>query len=146
MATVLQLRRGNIAQMQSFTGANGEIVVNSQTDTIHVHDGSLAGGVALQKAQRAVRIDFGPNATYIALGTISDSFAIANSTYVTAVSMYASASSSNGVSTTSYYGDELEFDSFNCAAYVSSNGVISYYIEATPGPVSNTRFFNYILS
>ena len=146
MATVLQLRRGNTATMQTFTGAAGEIVVNTDTDTVHVHDGSLAGGQALQKGQRAVRIDFGANAVYSTTGTISDAFAIANSTYVTAVSMYASGASSNGVSTTSYYGDEGEFDNFQCSAYVSSNGVISYYIVATPGPVSNTRFFNYILT
>jgi hypothetical protein len=146
MATVLQLRRGNTATMQTFTGAEGEVVVNTDTDVVHVHDGTTVGGFALQKGQRAVRIDFGPNAVYTTSGTISDSKAIANSTYVTAVSMYSSAASSNGSSTSSYYGDELEFDSFNCAAYVSSNGVISYYIEATPGPVSNTRFFNYILS
>jgi hypothetical protein len=146
MATVLQFRRGNTASMQAFTGAAGEIAINTDTDTIHVHDGSLAGGQALQKAQKTIRVDFGPNATYEAYGTISDSLAIANSTYVTAVSMFSSAASSNGSSTTSYYGDENEFDGYNCSAYVSSNGVISYYITVTPGPVSNTRFFNYILS
>lgn len=146
MATVLQLRRGNTASMQTFTGAVGEVVVNTDTDTIHIHDGSSAGGFALQKAQKTVRVDFGANSTFTTTGTISDVYAIANSTYVTAVSMYASAASSNGSSTTSYYGDELEFDSFQCSAYVSSNGIISYYIAANPGPVSNTRFFNYILT
>jgi hypothetical protein len=146
MATVLQLRRGNIATMSAFTGAEGEIVVNTDTDVVHVHDGSTAGGFALQKAQRMVRVDFGPNAVYQTAGTISDSRAIANSTYVTAVSMWASAAASNGTATTAYYGDEGEFDNFDSSAYVSSNGTISYYIVATPGPVSNTRFFNYILS
>jgi hypothetical protein len=146
MATVLQLRRGNTATIQAFTGAEGEIVVNTDTDVVHVHDGSTAGGFALQKGQRAVRIDFGPNAVYSTTGTISDTKAIANSTYVTAVSMYASGASSNGVVTSTFYGDEGEFDNFQCSAYVSANGTISYYIVATPGPVSNTRFFNYILS
>ena len=146
MATVLQLRRGNTATMQAFTGATGEIVVNTDTDVIHVHDGTTSGGFALQKAQKMVRVDFGSNATYETYGTISDPAAIANSTYVTAVSMYASAAASNGTATTAYFGDENEFDGYNCAAYVSSNGVITYYITATPGPVSNTRFFNYILS
>ncbi len=146
MATVLQLRRGNIASTQAFTGAEGEITVNTDTEVIHVHDGVTAGGLALQKAQKMVRVDFGPNAVYQTAGTISDSRAIANSTYVTAVSFWASGAASNGTATTAYYGDEGEFDNFDCSAYVSSNGVISYYIVATPGPVSNTRFFNYILS
>jgi hypothetical protein len=146
MATVLQLRRGNVATISTFTGANGEIVVNTDTEVIHVHDGVTVGGFPLQKAQKMIRVDFGPNAVYQIAGTISDAKAIANSTYVTAVSMFASGASSNGSATTSYFGDEGEFDNFDCSAYVSANGTISYYIVATPGPVSNTRFFNYILS
>jgi hypothetical protein len=146
MATVLQLRRGNTATIQAFTGAAGEVVVNTDTEVVHIQDGSTAGGYPLQKAQKMIRVDFGPNAVYSDSGTISDPFAIANSTYVTAVSMWASGAASNGSSTTAYYGDEGEFDNFNCSAYVSSNGTITYYIVATPGPVSNTRFFNYILS
>ena len=146
MATVLQLRRGDIASMSSFTGANGEIVVNTDTEVIHVHDGVTAGGFALQRAQKAIAINFGANDVYTVSGTISDSKAIVNSTYRSIVSMYASAADTDGVTSTTFYGDELEFDNFNCAAYVSANGTIKYYIEATPGPVANTRIFNYILS
>ncbi len=50
MATQLQSRRGTTAQMNAFTGAEGEIAVNTSTDTLHVHDGSTAGGHALAKA------------------------------------------------------------------------------------------------
>jgi Major tropism determinant N-terminal domain len=146
MATVVQLRRGNVATISAFTGAVGELVVNTDTDVIHVQDGVLAGGLALQKAQKAVRVDFGPNAVYSTSGTISDSYAIANSTYVSPVSMYASGASSNGTATTTFFGDEGEFDNFQCSAYVSSNGTITYYIVANPGPVANTRIFNYIIS
>ena len=146
MATVVQFRRGNTASIAAFTGAEGEIAINTDTETVHVQDGTTAGGFALQKAQRAIRVDFGPNAVYSTSGTISDTKAIANATYITTVSMYASGASSNGSVTTSYYGDEGEFDNFNCSAYVTSNGTISYYIVANPGPVSNTRIFNYIIS
>jgi hypothetical protein len=146
MATVLQLRRGNTASMTAFTGANGEIVINTDTEVIHVHDGVTAGGFALQRAQKSIAIDFGANDVYTVSGTISDSKAVVNSTYRSIVSMYASAADTDGTTSTVFYGDELEFDNFNCAAYVSSNGVISYYIEASPGPVANTRIFNYILS
>jgi hypothetical protein len=145
MATVVQFRRGNIASIAAFTGAVGELVVNTDTEVVHVQDGVAAGGFALQKAQKTVLVDFS-SIEYTASGTISDPKAIANSTYVTAVSMWPSAASSNGTSTTAYYGDEGEFDNYSCSAYVSSNGTISYYITANPGPVSNTRFFNYILS
>ena len=50
MATQLQIRRGTTAQTNSFTGAEGELSVNTTTDTVHVHDGSTAGGHGLAKA------------------------------------------------------------------------------------------------
>jgi hypothetical protein len=146
MPTVLQHRRGNVATMSAFTGANGEIVVNTDTEVIHVHDGVTAGGYALQRSQKSIIVDFGTNDVYTISGTISDSKAIVNSTYRSIVSMFASAANTDGTTSTIFYGDELEFDNFNCAAYVSTNGTINYYIEGTPGPIANTRIFNYILS
>jgi len=146
MPTVLQLRRGNVATMSAFTGADGEIVVNTDTEVIHVHDGVTAGGYALQRSQKSIIVDFGTNDVYTIAGTISDSKAIVNSTYRSIVSMFASAANTDGTTSTIFYGDELEFDNFNCAAYVSTNGTINYYIEGTPGPIANTRIFNYILS
>ena len=51
MPTALQFRRGTTAQNNSFTGALGEISIDTQLDTIRVHDGSTAGGFELvQKA------------------------------------------------------------------------------------------------
>ena len=44
MATQLQLRRGTTAQNNSFTGAAGELSIDTNTENIRVHDGSLAGG------------------------------------------------------------------------------------------------------
>ena len=47
MPTTLQFRRGTTAQNNSFTGALGEISIDTQLDTIRVHDGSTAGGFEL---------------------------------------------------------------------------------------------------
>lgn len=47
MADQLQLRRGTTAQMATFTGAQGEIVVDTDKDTVVVHDGATAGGFPL---------------------------------------------------------------------------------------------------
>ena len=44
MPTTLQFRRGNTTQNNSFTGAAGEISVDTTTKTLRVHDGSTAGG------------------------------------------------------------------------------------------------------
>ena len=50
MATAIQRRRGNTAQHASFTGLAGEITIDTQKNTVVVHDGTTAGGHALAKA------------------------------------------------------------------------------------------------
>ena len=47
MATILQLRRGTTAQHSTFTGAEGEVTVNTTKDTVVVHDGTTVGGFEL---------------------------------------------------------------------------------------------------
>ena len=47
MPTVLQFRRGTTSQNNAFTGAAGELSIDTQRDVIRVHDGSTAGGFAL---------------------------------------------------------------------------------------------------
>ena len=49
MAKLLKLRRGTTSQHSSFTGAEGEVTVDTTKDTIVVHDGSTAGGTPLAK-------------------------------------------------------------------------------------------------
>ena len=44
MATQVQFRRGSSAENDAFTGALGEVTVDTTNDTIRVHDGSTAGG------------------------------------------------------------------------------------------------------
>ena len=47
MPTQVQFRRGTTAQNNTFTGAAGEISVNTSNNTIRVHDGATAGGFEL---------------------------------------------------------------------------------------------------
>ena len=54
MATAIQFRRGTTAQHSSFTGLVGEITVDTDLDTIRVHDGSTAGGTRLAKYSEVV--------------------------------------------------------------------------------------------
>ena len=44
MATQLQFRRGSSASNDGFTGAVGEITLDTDTNNIRIHDGSTAGG------------------------------------------------------------------------------------------------------
>jgi hypothetical protein len=47
MPLQLQFRRGTAAQNNAFTGAVGELAVDTDNKTIRVHDGSTAGGIAI---------------------------------------------------------------------------------------------------
>jgi hypothetical protein len=49
MAARVKLRRGTAVQHQSFTGAEAEITVNTTNYSVHVHNGSTAGGNELLK-------------------------------------------------------------------------------------------------
>ena len=44
MAKLLKLRRGTTTQHASFTGAEGEVTIDTTKDTAVVHDGAQAGG------------------------------------------------------------------------------------------------------
>ena len=61
MPTQVQWRRGTTTQNNSFTGAEGELSVDTTLDTLRVHDGSTAGGHRLFKYSEA-----------LGLGTLSD--------------------------------------------------------------------------
>ena len=50
MATQIQLRRGTGIQHGSFTGADGEVTVNTTNKSLHVHDGTTAGGFEAARA------------------------------------------------------------------------------------------------
>ena len=53
MATQVQFRRGTTSQTGSFTGAVGEVTVDTDKDTVVVHDGSQAGGFAVANLKTA---------------------------------------------------------------------------------------------
>ena len=46
MAKQVQFRRGTAAENDAFTGAVGEITVDTTNNKLRIHDGSTAGGVA----------------------------------------------------------------------------------------------------
>jgi hypothetical protein len=50
MTKQVQRRRGTASQHTSFTGAEGELSVNTTNKSVHVHDGVTAGGVEAARA------------------------------------------------------------------------------------------------
>ena len=50
MARQIQIRRGTTLENDNFTGAVGEITMDTDAKTLRVHDGETIGGVALARA------------------------------------------------------------------------------------------------
>ncbi len=47
MAIQIQLRKGTATEHNTFTGASGEVTVDTTNKTLRVHDGSTVGGIRL---------------------------------------------------------------------------------------------------
>ena len=50
MSSRIKFRRGTTTEHATFTGAEGEITVNTTKDTLVVHDGATAGGFEMLRA------------------------------------------------------------------------------------------------
>jgi len=119
MPTQVQFRRGTTAQNNSFTGAAGELSVNTSNSTIRVHDGSTAGGSEL------ATVSYASNVTNFSTGTLS--------TARLAVS---------GVSAATY-GNATLIPSFTVDAYGRITSASNVAISAT---VANTNITGLITS
>tara|TARA_Y100000356_G_scaffold106103_1_gene91960 strand:+ start:3440 stop:4003 length:564 start_codon:yes stop_codon:yes gene_type:complete len=78
MATQVQFRRGTTSQNDSFTGAVGELSLDTDTESIRIHDGSTAGG--FEVIPSGAIMGFG-GATIPANYLICDGSAVSRSTY-----------------------------------------------------------------
>ena len=50
MSRQIQLRRGTSAEHETFTGAIGEVTVDTTNNTLRVHDGTTIGGTPIARA------------------------------------------------------------------------------------------------
>ena len=50
MAKIVKKRRGTTVEHSTFTGAIGELTVNTDLDTVVVHDGVTVGGFSLARS------------------------------------------------------------------------------------------------
>jgi len=71
MAVQLQLRSGTATEHNTFTGANGEVTVDTTNKTLRVHDGSTVGGTRLATlAEGLVPVSQLPDATTSVKGVV----------------------------------------------------------------------------
>lgn len=64
MARKIQIRRGTSAQHTNFTGAIGEVTMDTTNKTLRVHDGTTAGGIELARKDKISSLA-APSAQYI---------------------------------------------------------------------------------
>ena len=142
MATILQLRRGTSTQHASFTGAQGEVTVDTTKKTIVVHDGSTQGGsplateafvtTTLQTADSLAELSgdtdditegstnlFFTNTRARAAFSAGTGISITNGAISTSITQYADSDARAAISVTDSGGD-------GSLSYNSGTGVITY--------------------
>jgi hypothetical protein len=135
MATILQLRRGTTVQHSTFTGAVGEVTVDTTKDTVVVHDGTTAGGKplateayvtsAIQTKDNSDEITEGSTNLYFTTTRARDAFSastgisITSGAISTSITQYTDALARASVSVTDSGGD-------GSLAYNNTTGVLTY--------------------
>ena len=134
MPFAFQRRRGTTAQHASFTGLLGELTVDTDKDTVVVHDGSTAGGFPLARASggtlsdttiKGIEEDINIVAS-AATGTINFEFGTASIWYYTSNAtanhtLNFRYSSSVSLNTALPVGDTLTL------VWLNTNGSTAYY-------------------
>ena len=150
MPTAVQFRRGTTAQHASFTGAVGEITVDTDKEVVVIHDGSVAGGYpgagakvnnTFTKAQR------GAVTALTSAATVTPDFAAANNFSLTLGHNITLANPSNltagqsgvivitqgsGTAYTVAYGSAWKFSGGTptMSTALSSVSTLAYYVES----------------
>lgn len=120
MPTVVQFRRGTTTQNNNFTGAVGEISVDTTLDTLRVHDGSTAGGFELVNTTSSQSI----SSKSLTSTTFADNLIKGDKT---------------GTDVT--VGTAVEVDSY---AHGSAVAAIEYTVLASDGVAGETQISKYV--
>jgi hypothetical protein len=123
MPTILQLRRGTTTEHASFTGAEGEVTVNTTKDTLVVHDGATQGGFEIALAD-------GSNVS-VSTEQVQDAAAamFTNASHTNITATYDDGAGTLSLAAASSYGDSDARAAFSAGgdlSYNSSTGVFSY--------------------
>jgi hypothetical protein len=117
MPTTLQFRRYDSANIANTTGAVGEILIDTDKDTVVVQDGSTAGGFALAK-ESTVGAAYG--AANTAQTTAQNAYGQANTAQTTAQNAYGQANTAYGAANTAQTTGQNAYAQAN-AAYGQAN-------------------------
>jgi hypothetical protein len=150
MSTVLKFRRGNTSTANAFTGAEGELFVDTSKDTLVVHDGVTLGGNPLATESYVTtaisgKVDANSLSTVATSGSytdLTDKPIIPNLNSVDEITFVQSSDNLANITTGSLSiatASAQQLDSFNLSTYRSAK----YTIQATSG--SNIHTTEYTL-
>ena len=134
MSTQIQYRRGTSTEHQAFTGAVGEITIDTTLNTIRVHDGSTLGGTLLSRSLDTNAAFTHANSAY---GHANGSFTHANSAYDKANSGYSQANTALTEANSAYEHANSAYSKANSAydhantKFASAGGKISGNVIVT---------------
>ena len=138
MPTQIQLRRGSTVQTSTFTGAAGEITVDTDKKIVVVHDGASAGGIPLARGNHAQAAFDAANATSTG-STSAGSYA--NSAYSTANTAATNATTADQRAVTSGVYANAAFAAAN-AKFSATGGTISGDVIVTGNLSVSGNVFN----
>ena len=126
MATAIQRRRGTTSQHSSFTGLAGEITIDTDLNTVIVHDGSTAGGFRLAKYTEVEAAAAGDITSVVAGSGLTGGTTSGDAT-INAVGGF-------GITVNA---DDIELSNADVRALFSASGDISY--DNSTGVISFTN-------
>jgi hypothetical protein len=140
MATQVQFRRGNTAQTNAFTGAVAEITVDTDKETVVVHDGSTAGGFPLaRESALSANLAFTQAAFNLANTAnikVDSGYAFANTVNIKTDAAFTKANAANVLAQAAF--DKANTGLANTGTSVTANGLTQYTFANTTVSTSNT--------
>ena len=134
MSTVLKFRRGDTTAANAFTGAEGELFVDTTKDTLVVHDGVTAGGVPLAtesyvSSAISTKADSSSLATVATSGSYND---LTNKPSIPSLTGYATESyvNSQGFITSTALSGYATESYVNSQGFITSTALSGYATES----------------
>ena len=133
MAIEKQSRRGTTVEHATFTGADGEVTVDTTKKTLVVHDGVTAGGVPQVPSFGSARVDFGENGI-----ATNSSDPVVNVNRNVDENGYVGSGHCFSDSSTITRDGGVSYNSFDCRINVSGTQSYNHFAPFQNGLVHNT--------
>ncbi len=130
MPTTLQFRRANTSATGSITGANGEITVDTDKETVVVHDGVTAGGFALAREGAYTQANSARDQANTARTQANTAYDQANTARNQGNTAYGQANAAYGQANAAYGQANAAYGQANAAYTAANNAQVTVYANS----------------